>query len=535
MNTHKNHFKIPYTKTAAALLSALLAACAVGPDYQKPEAPQIVGNSDSAMNVAATDGVYDAANPQLQFWTLFDDRELSALVDRSLGANHDLRIALANLNEARALRREARFDYLPTITAQGGYTRSLQASAQAPGYDRDQRENGVYNGSFDAYWELDLFGRVRRANESVKAGEEALAANLHDAQISVAAEVARNYFELRGAQERLDVARRNAANQLETVRYAEARFDAGGGTEFDVSRARAQLSTTLAAIPVIETTVENTIHRLSVLSGQVPTALQSELRPAAALPELPRVTSIGRPEDLLRRRADVRSVERRLAASTADIGVATADLFPRVTFTGEVGFAVKDTDQIGHSVGETWGYGPGISWAALDLGRVKARIDQTKARRDGSLALYEQTVLRALEETENTLVAYGRSREQLDHLRDSVTASDRAAELARIRFDGGASSFLDVLDAERSQLEAQDRLVQARTGSATGLIALYKALGGGWNEAPVKSLNDQPVAVSAPQQQQRLALSAANAPKKARALASWSSFNTTYLPQSAAP
>lgn len=540
MNTHNDIvYKIPFRKTAAALLTALLAACAVGPDYHQPDAPQVVGNSGSAMNVAATDGVYNAANPQLQFWTLFDDKELSALVDRALGANHDLRIALANLNEARALRREARFDYLPTITAQGGYTRSLTSSAQLPGsqasgLDRDAREFGVYTGSFDAFWELDLFGRVRRANESAQAGEEALAANLHDAQISVAAEVARNYFELRGAQERLAVARRNAANQTETVRYAEARFDAGGGTEFDVSRARAQLSTTLAAIPVIETTVENTIHRLSVLTGQVPTALQAELRPATALPELPRVTSIGRPEDLLRRRADVRSVERRLAASTANIGVATADLFPRVTFTGEVGFAVKDLDDAGHSVGETFGYGPGISWAALDLGRVNARIAQSKARRDGSLALYEQTVLRALEETENTLVAYGRSREQLDHLRDSVTASDRAAELARIRYEGGASSFLDVLDAERSQLEAQDRLVQARTGSATGLIALYKALGGGWNETPVKSLNDQPVALSVPAQRERLASNAAAAaPNKAPA--SRSSFNTTYLPHSAAP
>jgi len=511
--------------TAAALLTALLAACAVGPNYREPAAPPLAPATDTAMNTAATDGLYDAANPQLAFWTLFGDAELSALMERALGANHDLRIALANLNEARALRRETRFDYLPTITAQGGYTRSLAAGAQAPGLDRDQRENGVYNGSFDAYWELDLFGRVRRANESAQAGEESLAASLADAQISVAAEVARNYFELRGAQERLAVARRNAANQTETTRYAEARFDAGSGTEFDVSRARAQLSTTLAAIPVIETAVENTIHRLSVLTGRVPTALQAELRPAAALPELPRVTAIGKPEDLLRRRADVRAVERRLAASTADIGVATADLFPRVTFTGEVGFAVKDLDDAGHSIGETWGYGPGISWAALDLGRVNARIAQSKARRDGSLALYEQTVLRALEETENTLVAYGRSREQLDHLRDSVTASDRAAELARARYEGGASDFLDVLDAERSQLEAQDRLVQARTGSATGLIALYKALGGGWNDAG--ATNAAAAAPRAPAVHRAASADASVGAAKA--------FDTSYLPHKAAP
>lgn len=530
MNINKQRIARPYKQTASALLAALLAACAVGPDYREPAAPPQADITATAMNPAAVDGVYDAANPQLAFWTLFGDAELSALVERALGANHDLRIALANLNEARALRRETRYDYLPTITAQGGYTRSLTSSAQFPGnqaagLDRDARENGLYSGSFDATWELDLFGRVRRANESVRAGEESLEASLHDAQVSVAAEVARNYFELRGAQERLAVARRNAANQTETTRYAEARFDAGSGTEFDVSRARAQLSTTLAAIPVIDTAVENTIHRLSVLTGRVPTALQAELRPAAALPELPRVTSIGKPEDLLRRRADVRAVERRLAASTADIGVATADLFPRVTFTGEVGFAVRDMDDAGHSVGETWGYGPGISWAAFDLGRVNARIEQSKARRDGSLARYEQTVLRALEETENTLVAYGRSREQLDHLRDSVTASDRAAELARARFEGGASDFLDVLEAERSQLEAQDRLVQARTGSATGLIALYKSLGGGWNEAP--AAESAVVARAETRAAPRQLASAATTPRPR--------FDTAYLPQSAAP
>lgn len=464
---------------------SLLAACAVGPDYRSPASPPVT-------DFSASDATYDSSSPEPRFWTRFDDPQLSVLIGQTLRANHDLRIALANLNQARALRSEARLDYLPAVTAQAGYTRSLQSADQLPiaGIDRAQRERGLYTGGFDAYWELDFFGRVRRANEGSTATEQALVARLQDAQISVAAEVARSYFELRGTQERLAVAQRNAENQRATLRYAQARLDAGSGTEFDTARAQAQLSATLAVLPQLEAVVENGIHRLSVLTGQVPTALQQTLRPVTAMPELPRLVHIGKPEDLLRRRADVRAAERLLAADTAQIGVATADWFPRVSFRGEIGFAVQDADDAGSSVGETWGYGPGITWAAFDLARVAARVDRAKAKRDGGVAFYEQTVLRALEDTENALVNYGHSRQQLDHLQTSVTASDRAAALARTRFDGGASDFLDVLQAERAQLEAQDRYAQARMASATGLIALYKALGGGWDSAITSAVNN---------------------------------------------
>jgi multidrug efflux system outer membrane protein len=461
--------------TLSPLLAALLAACAVGPDYERPT-PQ---TQASFANVAGSDE-FQQAQPVVAFWTVFDDAQLSAIVEQALRSNHDLRIALANLNQARALRREAKFDYLPTITADAGYTHRLLPEAQLPGFGRDVRENEIYSGGFDATWELDFFGRVRRANQASKATEQALEATLADAQVSVAAEVARTYFELRGAQERHAVAARNADNQLQTVQLAKAQLDAGSGTEFDVARAQAQLSTTLSALPQFDANVQNAIHRLSVLTGQQPNALQASLQAVKALPELPRLTAIGSPEDLLRRRADIRAAERRLAASTAQVGVATADLFPRVSFRGEIGFAASSVDDIGHAAGETWSYGPGITWAAFDLGRVKARIDQTKAMQDGSLARYEQTVLRALEETENALVSYSRSRQQLEYLRDSVAAGDRAVELAHVRYDGGASGFLDVLTAERAQLQAQDELAAARTATGTTLIALYKALGGGW-------------------------------------------------------
>lgn len=259
-----------------------------------------------------------------------------------------------------------------------------------------------------------------------------------------------------------------------------ARLDAGRGTEFDELRARSQLLTTQATIPQFETAVAVAIHRISVLVGQTPDALETALTSARELPALPRLTAIGNPAQLLRRRPDIRVAERRLAAATARIGVATAELFPVVSFNGEIGFAVNDVDDAGSSVGETWGYGPSIRWAALDLGHVRARIDQSRARADGALAGYEKAVLGALEETENSLVAYGRNRQRLDLLSETVKASERAAQLAQLRYDGGASDFLDVLDAQRAQLEAEDRFVQARREAATSLVALYKSLGGGW-------------------------------------------------------
>lgn len=463
--------------TTTALLS-LISACAVGPDYEAPEtpAPTSFHNAQSSL--------YGQGATQAAFWTEFDDAQLSALVEQAMGANHDLRIALANLNEARALRRAAFYDGLPVFNASAGYTRALQSADQRPGESRDTRETELYSGGFDAAWELDLFGRVRRNLEASQAGEEALEAELRDVQVSVAAEIARSYFELRSAQEQLSVARNNADNQSATLDYVRARLDAGRGTEFDELRARSQLLTTQATIPQFETAVAVAIHRISVLVGQTPDALETALTSARELPALPRLTAIGNPAQLLRRRPDIRVAERRLAAATARIGVATAELFPVVSFNGEIGFAVNDVDDAGSSVGETWGYGPSIRWAALDLGHVRARIDQSRARADGALAGYEKAVLGALEETENSLVAYGRNRQRLDLLSETVKASERAAQLAQLRYDGGASDFLDVLDAQRAQLEAEDRFVQARREAATSLVALYKSLGGGWQAIP---------------------------------------------------
>lgn len=452
-----------------------IGGCAVGPDYKKPA-------TDVAAEFAAQDAAYDAAAPLRQFWEVFNDDTLNSLVGFSLRTNHDLRIALANLNEARALRRETQFDLAPTVTAEASRTKArASADETATG---EPLTTTLNRGGFDAFWELDLFGRVRRNVEASRASEQAVAADLHAVQVSVAAEVARNYFELRGAQEQYAVAQRNADNQTQTLKIAQARFDAGRGTEFDTARAQVLLNNTLATLPQLQATIDNTIHRLSVLAGEQPNALHDMLTPTAALPELPRLVQIGKPEDLLRRRPDVRAAERRLASATASIGVAEGDWFPRVSFTGEIGFAANSRDRIGDAATATYAYGPSIQWAALDMGRVQARVNQAKAGEQAAAAQYEQAVLRALEETENALVSYRETRHQLDYLSASARSSNRATELAHKRFDGGATDFLDVLDSERSQLEVEASLSRARTSAATNLVALYKALGGGWEVAP---------------------------------------------------
>ena len=343
----------------------------------------------------------------------------------------------------------------------------------------------LYDAGFDAFWELDFFGRVRRNVEAQSAEVQAAEAGLRDAQVSVTAEVARTYFELRGEQLQLAVARGNVDNQRQTLELTGARLEAGGGTELDTSRAQAQLSTTLATIGPLEAAVARSIHRLSVLTGREPDALTGELGALRELPDLPRITAIGDPAGLLRRRPDIRVAERQLAASTALVGVAIGDLFPKVTFTGSFSYSAAETNALGNSSSRGYVTGPGISWAAFDLGRVRAEVAGSRAHADVALATYEQSVLRALEETEGALVTHARTRESLKDAADAAEASLKAARLARTRYEGGVVDFLAVLDAERTQLAAEDRLAQSRTEAATSLIAVYKSLGGGWEMTPL--------------------------------------------------
>jgi multidrug efflux system outer membrane protein len=461
----------------AFLAPLALTACAVGPNYVKPETK--VADQFGNFNAAA----FTQDQAVTRFWSLFSDDILDALVTDALSANHDLRIALSRFNEARASRRESKFNLFPTVTASAGYTKQHVTQEQA--VLLPSRSETFYDAGFDAIWELDLFGRVRRGIEATSAQAESAEASLRDAQVIVVAEVARTYLELRGQQGRLAVARKNVENQRESLNLAVVRLDAGRGTELDTSRAQAQLNITLASIAPLEAEVASSIHRLSVLTGRQPIELRDRLIAPRDLPAVPAVAAVGNPTDLLRRRPDIRVAERNLAAATARIGVAVGDLFPVVSFAGTVGFTAGRTGDLGQSGTDTYLIAPGITWAAFDLGRVRTRITGARAQADGALAGYEKAVLGALEETETALVFHARAKERLTYITAAADASASASRLARARYEGGISDFLQVLDAERTQLEAEDALAQSRTDVATSLVAVFKALGGAWVDAPL--------------------------------------------------
>jgi multidrug efflux system outer membrane protein len=459
---------------AASLCLALLNACSVGPDYILPET-----NLPETFSQAAH-SEFSAKSVELNWWTLFDDQELTGLVGQAIQHNYDLATARANLQEARALYLQAGLNLVPTVTSHANYTEQKRSMGALNNRSYVPRELKLFNTGFDAFWEIDFFGRVRRDFEASHDEVDAQEASLRDLSVSLIAEVARNYFELRGLQNQLKVTKENAKIQSETWTITRARVENGRGTELDTARALAQLETTKASIPPLESAIQQAIHRISVLTGQFPGALDQKLSRSAALPKLPETLQIGTPSELLRRRPDIRIAERTLAASTARIGVAVADLFPRVTFVGSISLEANTLSGLSATGSESYSVGPKISWAALDLGRVYARIKAADAHTEADLAQYRQTVLNALEETENALVNYNRERARQKLLASAAKASKKARELAHLRFDAGITDFLTVLDAESRLLLDQESLAQSETAAATALAALYKALGGGW-------------------------------------------------------
>lgn len=459
--------------TLATLL--VVSACAVGPDFVRPD---MRVQQQFAGAQAAPSAAMPAADAE--FWHRFEDPMLDRLVDDALLANHDLRIALARYDRANALLRGAGFDRFPTVAAQATASDTRASAGQLPGITRAGRDGESYDVGIVASWELDLFGRVRRGVEASRAGAAASAADLAAMQVAIVGQVAGSYLELRGLQERLRVAEANAANQRETLRVVDARFDAGRGTEFDTSRARAQLETTQARLPALDARVATTMHRLAVLTGRTPDALLTLLETPNGLPTVPEQPAAGTPGDLLRRRPDVIAAEQRLHAATARIGVATADLFPRFTLGGLLGSQALDAGNLFERDSETRLVALGIDWSFLDVGRVRARIAAADAEAAAELALYEQSVLLALEDTENALVRTSHARAEDAHLQRAAADSARAADLARIRFEAGAAGLFEVLDAERTRLQAQDAFAAARTRTAISTVTLYRAMAGGW-------------------------------------------------------
>ncbi|MGH8142551.1 MAG: efflux transporter outer membrane subunit [Steroidobacteraceae bacterium] len=467
----------PRLLALALLLTAALSGCVVGPNYVRPQTP--VANKFAGAEPA----VYSSQRSQVEFWKQFGDPILDKLVGNALIANYDLSIAVGRLVQARALHKQSVFDLAPTVTASGGYTKQ-----RAPAVDNPfggPYTTKLYDAGFDATWELDFFGGVRRNIQARNAQFEGEVASLHDAQVSVIAEVARNYFELRGEQTELAVARANVGNQRQVLALAQAQVSAGSGTDLDVARAQGQLSTTVSTVGPIEAAISRSIHRLSVLTGRAPNALSGLLSQPHPLPPLPHIVPVGSPAEMLRRRPDIRAAERNLAASTDLVGVAVANLFPKITFTGSFGYAAAAPAGFGASASRNYTIGPGITWAAFNLGRVRAQIAGARAGAVIALDEYRSTVLNALEEGEDALVTHARDRDQLRNAEDAARASATATRLARIRYQGGMVGFLSVLDAERTELQTEDSLARDRTATATSLIAVYKALGGGWETAPL--------------------------------------------------
>jgi multidrug efflux system outer membrane protein len=466
--------------TVAALIA--LSACAVGPDYKRP-----AGTLDAGFINAGASGVnaQPASADIATFWRGFNDPVLNALIDRALSANGDVRIAQARLQEVRANQGEADAAARPGLGIDAGVTRSVQPITQRPGSSRSERTGTSYDAGFIANWELDLFGRYRRGSEAAAALVGAGEAGLHAAHTSVAAEVARNYLDLRGLQQRLQFTEAALVNQRAALDLTQKRLDVGRGTQLDVARATTLVASTEAALPSLQTAIERSAFRIATLTAQPPRAVLAQLATPAPMPGLPATDlgslPIGTPEQWLARRPDVIAAERQLAASTANIGVAKSELFPRLSLSGLLGLNAATFGNLAKSESAIYSLGVGLVWTPFDLGSIRSRIAASEARAQQGLAAYELTVATALEETEGAFSGYNRSAQRAGKLDVAARSAEEAADLARKRFDAGATDFLAVLDAEREVLTQRDQLVQAQAATATSLVAVYRALGGGWN------------------------------------------------------
>ncbi|HEY2624748.1 MAG TPA: TolC family protein, partial [Dyella sp.] len=398
------------------------------------------------------------------------------LIQRAAQNSPDLKIAYARLRESRALLGVAKSQQIPDVETVANYSRSR---AQQPGFTNQRTTITSYQAGFDASWEIDLFGGVRRSVEAARADAGASEASLQDAQVTLFAEVARFYFDLRGAQLRIDVANRDIENQRESLRLIRARADIGTGEEQDVASASARLSSVEAQLPVLQTLAQTDTSHLAVLLGERPGELDIDLSPQKFAP-IDVALPIGNAGDVLTRRPDIRIAERDLAAANARIGVAKADYYPHITLGGFLGFLAGRSNDFGGPSSRAWTLAPSITWSGLNVQRVRSNVKASEARADAALANYQRTVLQALEDVDNALVSYNLQRDRVQKLIDQVAQSRRAADLARVRYNEGAADFLQLLDAERTQLAAEDALADAQASINLRAVSVYKALGGGW-------------------------------------------------------
>ena len=460
------------------LLAAVLfvTGCAVGPDYRSPDVSMPESWSELSPDKAAIAPVSVA-----QWWKAFNDPSLDVLVAQAVESNHDLRLAEARVREARALHRVAAADLWPTVNTSGSYSRSRRSIGNTSIPQVAPVERNLFQTGFDASWELDIFGGHRRSTEAAKADIDAAVENRRDTLITLLSEVARNYIEVRGLQRRLEIFLSSVQMQEDAVAIIQAKFKAGLTSELDAVQAEALLASTKAQIPALESVLKQTIHRIGVLLGKNPGDMTSSLLQKMPIPASATEIPVGLPSDLLRRRPDVRYAERSLAAATARIGVAKADLFPRFSLTGNFGLQSEELSVFTKTgISRYWSVGPTIRWPIFAAGRIRANIRAQGERQTQALLTYEKTVLLALEDVENALVACETEQVRRRNLSEAVAANQRVVELATELYTKGMTGFLNVLDARRSLLQTEDELALSERAVSQNLVFLYKALGGGW-------------------------------------------------------
>lgn len=465
--------------TLYLLLATALAGCAVGPNYEKPRL-----NAPAQWSSPLQAGETNLPPFETGWWKSFGDRELDSLVARAIQSNLTLSAARSRLREARAELRFAAGGLGPSLDPAASYAKErYPANGFPPFPPGTPLEENVYQAGFDAAWELDVFGGVRRTVEAAQADAAAAEYGRRDALLSVCAEVARNYVGARAFQRRLAVARANIKSQQETVDLTRNLHDHGLTSELDVHQATSLLATTEAQLPLLETGFMSAAYHLATLLGQSPGTLLDELSRDSASVACPPMVPVGLPSDLLQRRPDVRQAERRLAAATARIGAATAELFPKFSLTGDIGLQSISASQWFTEGSRFWSVGPAAQWRLFDSGRIRAGIRVQNARQQQALAEYEQTALVAFEDVERALTAYAREQTRRQSLRVAVEANEKAFDLARQLYSNGLSDFLRLLEAQRALYQSQDSVIESDRAICDDLIALYKSLGGGWEQA----------------------------------------------------
>ena len=445
---------------------------------------------ESTKTWAATSfrGVSTKQPPNADWWNSFHDEELTRLIRRGVANNLDLRLAAARVDEARAARGVAKSAFYPSV---GVTTSAERLRERVPVFNPSTNtaafhpvELNNFQLGFDSAWEIDVFGRIRNDVKAASANVRSAEENRRDVLVVLLAEIARSYSDLRGFQLRLEIAEENIRTEEDTVHLTKTRAAAGLATQLDVSRAVAELETTNAVVPSLRSAIAASIHRISVLLGQEPAALEKELETSAPVPVVPPEVPVGLPSDLLKRRPDVRRADDEIVGAAANVKAARADYFPKFTLLGSAGRQATQLHDLSLSLGNFFAAGPAISLPIFTGGRIRSKVAVQKARWKQTQILYQSTVLNSLEETENALVNYSQEQERRDRLQAAVSQNQTALELSRELYTSGLGDFLAVLDAQRQLYGNEDLLAQSQTAVTTNLIALYKALGGGWESFP---------------------------------------------------